>query len=115
MSGSYLFLNQKIDLVTDPSLYDILMVVSIIVLFFIGVYMHRRSVTLSREEIKRCFKKSILDLTPYKNGSCKESGCRGVVVKTVISSISSFSFYSTPRCSLCGKVYLSTPLTVSKN
>lgn len=75
--------------------------------------MYKEKLTLSREEIHQAFRQAVLSLTPYKNGSCKEAGCKGVVVKKVIGRIPCFLFYNTPQCTVCGKVYLNTHVVVS--
>lgn len=44
--------------------------------------------------------------SPGPNNSCKTTGCKGEVVKSVAGLNSSGYFYRTPACDICNRKYL---------
>ncbi len=70
--------------------------------------MRKRQITLSRDQVQKCFERARLSLTANTDGSCKAPACRGMVVKKVLAASHGIFMYSCPECTICGKKYIVT-------
>jgi len=67
-----------------------------------------RTRAITCEDFEKIFKKLVEDGSPNKDGSCKNEGCTGRVVKRV-NGLSSIGYhYSHPECNECGRIYIYT-------